>query len=157
MADKESEDWYKDVREKQIKRGSASKDDKDLLALADKLLGGNSQMLVKYNSFPEYEVLKDGKTYRINPETNTAEEIKSNDKLDNEVVNDFAIDAIKDNFTPPGAKDEEENVPGENYKRYPSFMKKKADDELDEYLKDLDKYLSKNPKGRDDIPVTTRR
>ena len=175
------------------------------------------------------------------------------DKLDHEVVNDFAIDAIKDNFTPPGAKDKnigkrfktklgngysieeeisptdyrvkyddgkfdllskdlhnknieqgfaeqlkdeidtndngkiekdemekrkddddlevenlkekyvnskpsrEENVPGENYKRYPSLIKKKADDELDEYLKDLDKYLSKNPKGRDDIPVTTRR
>ena len=68
------------------------------------------------------------------------------DKLDHEVVNDFAIDAIKDNFTPPGAKDDEdlevedlkekytnskpsreENVPGEPYKRYPSFMKKKAE------------------------------
>ena len=106
-----------------------------------------------------------------------------NDKPNYEVVNDFAIDAIKDNFTPPGAKSKkedvkddddlevenlkekyvnskpsrEENVPGENYKRYPSFMKKKADDELDEYLKDLDKYLSKNPKGREDIPATYKR
>lgn len=119
-------------------------------------------------------------------------EQKATDFLDEKVnvAEDFfgkdfykSVDAIKDNFTPPGAKDEEEkakddddlevenlkekyvnskpareeNVPGENYKRYPSFMKKKADDELDEYLKDLDKYLSKNPKGRDDIPVTTRR
>jgi LSD1 subclass zinc finger protein len=31
---------------------------------------------------------------------------EGNDKLDHEVVNDFSIDAIKDNFTPPGAKGE---------------------------------------------------
>lgn len=30
-----------------------------------------------------------------------------NDKLDHEIVNDKAIDAIKDNFTPPGAEEEE--------------------------------------------------
>lgn len=207
MADKESEDWYKDVREKQIKRGSASKDDKDLLAIADKLLGGNSQMLVKYNSFPEYEVLKDGKTYRINPETNTAEEIKSNDKLDHEVVNDFSIDAIKDNFTPPGAKSKHEKVmenaeevgivdempegwkekegvlttpngykaisnggsrfPKEGQKKHElKFIKDAVDtndngkievDEMADFQKSLDDYASKNKKGRDDIPVTTRR
>lgn len=89
-----------------------------------------------------------------------------NDKLDNEVVNDFAIDAIKDNFTPPGAKDEEENVPGENYKRYPSFMKKKIDtndngkievDEMADFQKYLDDYTKKNPKGREDIPATYKR
>ena len=38
---------------------------------------------------------------RKNPK---GEEPKSTDKLDYEVVNDFALDAIKDNFTPPGAK-----------------------------------------------------
>ena len=52
------------------------------------------------------------------------------DKLDHEIVNDFAIDAIKDNFTPPGAKDEEP-------------------DELDAYTKDLEDYLEKNPKAKD--------
>lgn len=180
MADKESEDWYKDVREKQIKRGSASKDDKDLLAIADKLLGGNSQMLVKYNSFPEYEVLKDGKTYRINPETNTAEEIKSNDKLDHEVVNDFSIDAIKDNFTPPGAKGEDEIDPNdkdvenfdENFERVTKdvdktgmsneelgklYEEKKIADEMADFQKSLDDYAAKNKKGREDIPATYKR
>lgn len=150
MADKESEDWYKDVREKQIKRGSASKDDKDLLALADKLLGGNSQMLVKYNSFPEYEVLKDGKTYRINPETNTAEEIKSDDKLDHEVVNDFAIDAIKDNFTPPGAKSQKKKLKDAIDTNDNGKIEV---DEMADFQKSLDEYMAKNKKGREDIPA----
>ena len=30
-------------------------------------------------------------------------------------------------------------------------------DELDSFTKDLEDYKDKNPKGRDDIPVTTRR
>lgn len=38
------------------------------------------------------------------------EEIKSNDKLDYEIVNDKAIDAIKDNFTPPGAKNKKRKI-----------------------------------------------
>lgn len=31
------------------------------------------------------------------------------------------------------------------------------DDDIDVYIKDLNDYMSKNKKGRDDIPVTTRR
>ena len=38
---------------------------------------------------------------------NTLKDFKNKDKLDYEVVNDKSIDAIKDNFTPPGAKGEE--------------------------------------------------
>lgn len=34
---------------------------------------------------------------------------------------------------------------------------KSEEDDLDFYMKDLDDYMTKNPKGRDDIPVTTRR
>ncbi len=140
MADKESEDWYKDLREKQIKRGSASKDDKDLLALAEKLLGGKSQMLMKYNDFPEFEVLKDEDkaTYRINPETNEFTKIE---------------DAIKDSpFKDP------------NYEENKALSEidtndngKIEVDEMADFQKSLDDYAAKNKKGRDDIPVTTRR
>ena len=140
MADKESEDWYKDVREKQIKRGSASKDDKDLLALAEKLLGGKSQMLMKYNDFPEFEVLKDEDkaTYRINPETNEFTKIK---------------DAVKDSpFKDP------------NYEANKALTEIDTNDngeievdEMADFQKSLDDYAAKNKKGRDDIPVTTRR
>lgn len=69
---------------------------------------------------------------------------------------DLEVENLKEEYI-NSEPSREENVPGEDYKRYPSFMKKKADDELDAYLKDLDKYLSKNPKGREDIPVGYRR
>lgn len=187
------------------------------------------------------------------------EETKSNDKLDHEVVNDFAIDAIKDNFTPPRAKkmkrkirasdnpdwvwdnediakrfmatpylnsnyskdmsDEDKAALKENYKAYKKmsiddflkskdfqpfyeYVKEDEDvepnnytskalwgdgeqnpytdldklldewdkedidtndngkievDEMTDFQKSLDDYAAKNKKGRDDIPVTTRR
>lgn len=69
---------------------------------------------------------------------------------------DLEVENLKEKYT-NSKPAREENVPGENYKRYPSLIKKKADDEFDEYLKDLDKYLSKNPKGREDIPATYKR
>ena len=34
---------------------------------------------------------------------------------------------------------------------------KSEEDDLDLYMKDLNDYMDKNKKGRDDIPVTTRR
>ena len=97
------------------------------------------------NYFKEqgYDVENKVGVYMIKP--------KSNDKLDHEVVNDFSIDAIKDNFTPPGAKEE---------------LKEEIDtngngeievDEMADFQKSLDDYASKNKKGRDDIPVATRR
>lgn len=82
------------------------------------------------------------------------EYLENDDKLDYEVVNDKSIDAIKDNFTPPGAKSQKEK------------LKDKIDtnnngeievDEMADFQKSLDDYASKNKKGRDDIPVTTRR
>ena len=86
-----------------------------------------------------------------------------NDKPDYEVVNDFSIDAIKDNFTPPGAKsqkEKDEDIKVEDVDTSAIDEKdsgKSEEDDLDEYIKDLDDYMSKNKKGRDDIPVTTRR
>ena len=135
-----ADDDFEDVREKQRKRGSASKDDKDLLALAEKLLGGKSQMLMKYNDFPDFEVLKDEDkaTYRINPETNEFTKIK---------------DAVKDSpFKDP------------NYEVNKALSEIDTDDngkiekdEMADFQKSLEDYASKNKKGRDDIPVTTRR
>ena len=156
MADKDDDDWFKTVREKQIKRGSASKDDKDLLALADKLLGGNSQMLVKYNSFPEYEVLKDGKTYRINPETNTAEEIKSNDKLDSEIVDDEE-DELYDQMESMGDMPSDMQLHKALKKADTNDNGKIEVDEMADFQKSLDDYAKKNPKGREDIPATYKR
>lgn len=134
----------------------------------------------------------------------------TNDKLDHEIVNDFSIDAIKDNFTPPGAKGEDESNPQAEvrYKTPEDLMiptmsdedlansidgiergqsdltdaekpialgwikdemkKRKSAidtndngkievDEMADFQKSLDDYAAKNKKGRDDIPVTTRR
>ena len=69
------------------------------------------------------------------------ERLKNGESLDTpkdeepkyEVVNDESIDAIKDNFTPPCAKDEEPEV---------------EVDELDAYTKDLEDYLDKNPDAK---------
>lgn len=76
-----------------------------------------------------------------------------------EIVNDKFIDAIKDNFTPPGAKDNED-VKVEEVDTSAIDEKdsgKSEEDDLDLYMKDLDDYMTKNKKGRDDIPVTIRR
>lgn len=76
------------------------------------------------------------------------------DKLDHEVVNDFSIDAIKDNFTPPGAKSQKEDVKEEIDTNDNGEIEV---DEMADFQKSLDDYAAKNKKGRDDIPVTTRR
>lgn len=76
------------------------------------------------------------------------------DKLDHEVVNDFSIDAIKDNFTPPGAKSQKEDVKDEIDTNDNGKIEV---DEMADFQKSLDDYAAKNKKGRDDIPVTTRR
>lgn len=109
------------------------------------------------------EKLKNGERLEEKKETSTS---------DNEIVNDFAIDAIKDNFTPPGAEDEDELYDQmESMGDLPSDMQlhkalKKADtndngeievDEMADFQKSLDDYAAKNKKGRDDIPVATRR
>ena len=91
---------------------------------------------------------------RKNPK---GEEPKSTDKLDYEVVNDESIDAIKDNFTPPGA---EEDVKVEEVDTSAIDEKdsgKSGEDDLDLYMKDLDDYAAKNKKGREDIPATYKR
>ena len=85
---------------------------------------------------------------------NTLKDFKSDDKLDHEVVNDFSIDAIKDNFTPPGAKSQKEELEDEIDTNDNGEIEV---DEMADFQKSLDDYASKNKKGRDDIPVTTRR
>lgn len=108
-----------------------------------------------------------------------------------EVVNDESIDAIKDNFTPPGAKIGVDNeyieysekpkaLTKDHIEKYGEEMLKKLgasdeqiaeakkeidtndngkieEDEMADFQKSLDDYAAKNKKGRDDIPVTTRR
>lgn len=71
-----------------------------------------------------------------------------------EVVNDKSIDAIKDNFTPPGAKSQKEDVKEEIDTNDNGEIEV---DEMADFQKSLDDYAAKNKKGRDDIPVTTRR
>ena len=79
---------------------------------------------------------------------------EGDNKLDHEVVNDFAIDAIKDNFTPPGAKSQKEKLKDAVDTNDNGEIEV---DEMADFQKSLDDYASKNKKGRDDIPVTTRR
>lgn len=103
----------------------------------------------------EWEVAK--KLYKENKPL-TKEEFEKmkdgDDKLDHEVVNDFSIDAIKDNFTPPGAKSQKEDVKDEIDTNDNGEIEV---DEMADFQKSLDDYASKNKKSRDDIPVTTRR
>ena len=73
---------------------------------------------------------------------------------DYEIVNDKSLDAIKDNFTPPGAKSQKEDVKDEIDTNDNGEIEV---DEMADFQKSLDDYASKNKKGRDDIPVTTRR
>lgn len=91
------------------------------------------------------EKLKNGERLEEKKETSTS---------DNEIVNDFAIDAIKDNFTPPGAKSQKEDVKEEIDTNDNGEIEV---DEMADFQKSLDDYAAKNKKGRDDIPVTTRR
>lgn len=79
---------------------------------------------------------------------------KDKEYLDHEVVNDKNIDAIKDNFTPPGAKSQKEELKDEIDTNDNGEIEV---DEMADFQKSLDDYASKNKKGRDDIPVTTRR
>lgn len=91
------------------------------------------------------EKLKNGERLEEKKETSTS---------DNEVVNDFSIDAIKDNFTPPGAESQKEDVKEEIDTNDNGEIEV---DEMADFQKSLDDYAAKNKKGRDDIPVTTRR
>lgn len=92
-----------------------------------------------------------------------------------------SLDAIKDNFTPPGAEDEvdmtiykededrfgKDALKGLTGPRESEQLKDEIDtndngkiekDEMADFQKSLDDYAAKNKKGRDDIPtVTTRR
>lgn len=91
------------------------------------------------------EKLKNGERLEEKKETSTS---------DNEIVNDKSIDAIKDNFTPPGAKSQKEDVKEEIDTNDNGEIEV---DEMADFQKSLDDYAAKNKKGRDDIPVTTRR
>lgn len=150
-----ADDVFKELKEKHRAKGTANKDDKDLLGLANKLLGGNSQMLIKYNDLPYFDVLKDEDkaTYRVYTDgSDKFEKIKDAVRKEDEepkyeVVNDFSIDAIKDNFTPPGAKSQKNKGKDD----------KVEVDEMADFQKSLDDYASKNKKGREDIPVGYRR
>ena len=91
------------------------------------------------------EKLKNGERLEEKKETSTS---------DNEIVNDFAIDAIKDNFTPPGAKSQKEDVKEEIDTNNNGKIEV---DEMADFQKSLDDYASKNKKGREDIPATYKR
>ena len=91
------------------------------------------------------EKLKNGERLEEKKETSTS---------DNEIVNDFAIDAIKDNFTPPGAKSQKEDVKEEIDTNNNGEIEV---DEMADFQKSLDDYASKNKKGREDIPATYKR
>ena len=91
------------------------------------------------------EKLKNGERLEEKKETSTS---------DNEIVNDFAIDAIKDNFTPPGAKSQKEDVKEEIDTNNNGKIEV---DEMADFQKSLDDYAAKNKKGREDIPATYKR
>ena len=102
---------------------------------------------------------------------------EGDDKLDHEVVNDFSIDAIKDNFTPPGARKghleedypPETKITKEDEERFGKDALKGLGtidtndngkievDEMADFQKSLDDYAAKNKKGREDIPATYKR
>lgn len=85
-----------------------------------------------------------------------ADELKKDRQFDKDDNDDVEVENLKEKYVnSKPARDK--NAPGEPYKRYPSFMKKKANDELDSYTKSLQDWLDKNPKGREDIPSRTRR
>ena len=90
-------------------------------------------------------------------------EQKATDFLDEKVnvAEDFfgkdfykSVDAIKDNFTPPSAKSKKKEIKDEIDTNDNGKIEKS---EMDCFTDSLNDYMNKNPKGRDDIPVTTRR
>lgn len=64
---------------------------------------------------------------------------------------DKSLDAIKDNFTPPGAKSKLKDEIDTNDNG------KIEVDEMADFQKSLDDYAAKNKKGREDIPATYKR
>lgn len=136
-----AKDDIKELKEKHKEKGTANKDDKDLLGLANKLLGGNSQMLLKYNDLPYFDVLKDEDkaTYRVYTD--------GSDKFE-KIKDDVKDSPFKDpNYEVNKALSEiDTNDNGEIEKS-----------EMENFTDSLNDYMSKNKKGRDDIPVTTRR
>ena len=108
----------------------------------------DSDMTDVSDAFPELKELLYGK--KREPKSPAS----SDDKLDHEVVNDFAIDAIKDNFTPPGAKSQKEDVKDAVDTNDNGEIEV---DEMADFQKSLDDYAAKNKKGREDIPATYKR
>ena len=103
----------------------------------------------------DWEIAK--KLYKENKPLTKEEFEKMKDveeKLDYEVVNDKSIDAIKDNFTPPGAKSQKEDVKEEIDTNNNGKIEV---DEMADFQKSLDDYAAKNKKGREDIPATYKR
>ena len=136
-----AKDDIKELKEKHKEKGTANKDDKNLLELANKLLGGNSQMLLKYNNLPYFDVLKDEDkaTYRVYTD--------GSDKFEK----------IKDDVKDSPFKDPNYEVNKVLSDIDTNDNGKVEVDEMADFQKSLDDYASKNKKGRDDIPVTTRR
>lgn len=136
-----AKDDIKELKEKHKEKGTANKDDKDLLGLANKLLGGNSQMLLKYNDLPYFDVLKD------------------EDKATYRVYTDGSgkFEKIKDDVKDSPFKDPNYEVNKALSEIDTNDNGKVEVDEMADFQKSLDDYASKNKKGRDDIPVTTRR
>lgn len=87
-----------------------------------------------------YDVENKGGVFMIKPKSDNSPGAKEDIKVED--VDTSAIDAIKDNFTPPCAKDEEAEI---------------EKDEIEDFQKSLDDYVSKNKKGREDIPATYKR
>lgn len=113
------DNFFKELKEKHKEKGTANKDDKDLLELANKLLGGNSQMLLKYNDLPFFDVLKDEDkaTYRVYTDgTDKFEKIKDAVQKEDEIdTNDNGKIEV---------------------------------DEMADFQKSLDDYLAKNPDAK---------
>ena len=125
--DKEIEE----LKQKHREKGTANKDNKDLLELANKLLGGNSQMLLKYNDLPYFDVLKDEDkaTYRVYTDgSDKFEKIKDAAKKEDEEPKVEDVDTTEVDIADTG---------------------KDYGDELDAYTKDLEDYMKKNPKAKD--------
>ena len=104
-------------------------------------------------AFEEYCKSKGIEELDIDEFYDTLKDFKNKDDT-YEVVNDFSIDAIKDNFTPPGAKSQKEKVKDE---LDTNDNGKIEEDEMADFQKSLDDYAAKNKKGREDIPATYKR
>lgn len=88
------------------------------------------------------------------------EEPKEEVEVKEEVKTPSAYKGHLEEEDPPKSDITEEDVERFGKEALKGLSGKKAweeEDELDAYTKDLEDYKDKNPKGRDDIPVTTRR